>query len=223
MKIFDRLGIKKGITSIIGSGGKTTLINTLAHELEKSSNVIITTTTHIFPFSDFTVLSDCDIDDVKKALKNTNVICIGNKAENGKMTKTDISLKELKEIADYVLVEADGSKNLPIKAHMDFEPVVDDCSDCVILVVGIDAVSKKVKDCVHRYELFCDIVGCGENDILTCDMIAKLINKENLADVVVINKADSKNDIENANKLSKLLDKQCFICSLKNGICECHK
>ena len=45
----DILDIKKGITAIIGSGGKTTLMIKLAKELSQKGKVIICTTTHIYP------------------------------------------------------------------------------------------------------------------------------------------------------------------------------
>ena len=49
MNIPQALGVRTGITSIIGSGGKTALMERLARELPGS--VILCTTTHIFPFS----------------------------------------------------------------------------------------------------------------------------------------------------------------------------
>lgn len=217
MKFFELLGIKKGITSIIGSGGKTTLINTLAKELCVNNKVIITTTTHIFPFSDFCVLKNPTIEDVQKSFEKTNAVCIGNVSVNGKFSKPDISFAELKQLADYILIEADGSKNLPLKAHADFEPVIVSESDKTVLVVGIDAVNKKVEDAVHRPEIFCDICGCNLSDFVTLDMLKKVIEKEHLADMILLNKADSENDIENAKKLSKMLTQKTVICSLKKG------
>ena len=47
MQIAPLLHIGRGVTAIIGGGGKTTLIATLAGELSKKGKVIITTTTHI--------------------------------------------------------------------------------------------------------------------------------------------------------------------------------
>lgn len=217
MKFYEILGIKKGITSIIGSGGKTTLINTLAKELSVNNKVIITTTTHIFPFDDYCVLKNPTIEDIRKSLEKTNAVCIGNVSENGKFSKPDISFVELKRLADYVLVEADGSKNLPLKAHADFEPVIVKESDKTILVVGIDAVNKRVEDMVHRPEIFCDICGCKLTDFVTLEMLKKVIEKEHLADIVLLNKADSEVDIENASKLSKMLIQKTVISSLKKG------
>ena len=47
MQIAPLLHVGRGVTAIIGGGGKTTLIETLAGELSKNGKVITTTTTHI--------------------------------------------------------------------------------------------------------------------------------------------------------------------------------
>ena len=47
MQIAPLLHVGRGVTAIIGGGGKTTLMETLAGELSKKGKVIITTTTHI--------------------------------------------------------------------------------------------------------------------------------------------------------------------------------
>ena len=47
MEIAPLLNIVRGVTAIIGSGGKTTLLYTLAEELKEKGSVIICTTTHI--------------------------------------------------------------------------------------------------------------------------------------------------------------------------------
>ena len=49
MELAKALDVRKGVTAIIGAGGKTTLLLALARELAQSARVIITTTTHIYP------------------------------------------------------------------------------------------------------------------------------------------------------------------------------
>ena len=49
MKLAPLLQVGRGVTAIIGGGGKTTLMETLAGELSKKGKVIITTTTHRRP------------------------------------------------------------------------------------------------------------------------------------------------------------------------------
>jgi len=47
MNCYELLGILPGITSVIGSGGKTSLLTKLSQEVR--GTVILTTSTHILP------------------------------------------------------------------------------------------------------------------------------------------------------------------------------
>ena len=112
----------KGITAVIGSGGKTTLLRILAEEL--SGTVILTTSTHILPFAGIPLLVTDDIEQVRRALALHRVICMGTPAAEGKLTAPSLPFSVLADAADYVIVEADGSKRLPLKAHASHEPVI---------------------------------------------------------------------------------------------------
>ena len=48
MNLSEALQIRPGVTAIIGGGGKTTLMERLAHELSGKARVIVCTTTHIY-------------------------------------------------------------------------------------------------------------------------------------------------------------------------------
>ncbi len=122
MKICEQLHMIKGITAVIGSGGKTTLLRILAEEL--SGTVILTTSTHILPFAGIPLLVTDDIEQVRCALALHRVICMGTPAAEGKLTAPALPFSVLADAADYVIVEADGSKRLPLKAHASHEPVI---------------------------------------------------------------------------------------------------
>ena len=47
----EALGIKKGVNAVIGSGGKSSLLKSLSLELSQKGSVLLTTSTHILPFS----------------------------------------------------------------------------------------------------------------------------------------------------------------------------
>ena len=66
---------------------------------------------------------------------------VGEEAENGKLKAlTEAELREYMQIAQVVLVEADGAKGKPCKVPADFEPVIPDECDIVIGVMGMDAL-----------------------------------------------------------------------------------
>lgn len=127
-------GLKPGVVSVIGSGGKTTLLSTLARELP--GPVILCTTTHIFPFSEYPLISVEDAGALKAALTRSRVVCLGQPGKDGKLTAPALPFSLLLELAPWVLVEADGSKHLPLKAHASYEPVVPPESSHTILVAG---------------------------------------------------------------------------------------
>ena len=58
IQIADLLGIGPGVTALVGGGGKTTLMMTLARELRSRGSVIVTTTTKILRPEELPVLED---------------------------------------------------------------------------------------------------------------------------------------------------------------------
>lgn len=47
MELWELLGIRPGLTAVIGSGGKTSLLRVLAQELSHRGTVLVSTTTRI--------------------------------------------------------------------------------------------------------------------------------------------------------------------------------
>ena len=189
MSLSDQLSILPGITAIVGSGGKTTLLRVLAEEL--LGTVILTTSTHILPFADIPLVVTDDIEQVRRTLALHRVICMGTPAAEGKLTAPSLPFSALADAADYVLVEADGSKRLPLKAHAAHEPVIPENARRTVCVVGASGFGKPVEQVVHRPELFCARTGARMSDIVTPELAAQGIIAENLTDTVVLNQAET--------------------------------
>lgn len=221
MMLSQLLEIKKGITCIIGGGGKTTLLHTLADELKDSGTVLLTTTTHIMKSNSFynviTTEGDDNLSTISEQLRHRRCLCVGSVYKGDKLSAPCVSLDELSSICDYVLVEADGSKHLPLKAHMEHEPVVPDSSTQTLLVVGVDAVGDIVQDSVHRAEKMCELLSCEMTDIVTPQLVAQLLAAENLHDKVIINKCDTHKLKSIAEHISENIDTKCIISSLLKG------
>ena len=202
MPLAELLGVRPGVTSVIGSGGKTSLLAVLARELP--GTVVLTTTTHILPFPDMPLVTSADARDVRAALAESRVICVGSQAEkNGKLVTPELGIDALASLADYVLVEADGARRLPLKAHAAWEPVIPACSGRTILVLGASGLGHPVREKVHRPELFCELAGCAPDDLATPELVARAANAEALADVALVNQADVAPDA--AHDLAALL------------------
>ena len=183
VNISEQLHIIKGVTAVIGSGGKTTLLRILAEEL--SGTVILTTSTHILPFAGIPLLVTDDIEQVRRALALHRVICMGTPAAEGKLTAPALPF------SDYVIVEADGSKRLPLKAHASHEPVIPENTRKTVCVAGASGFGKPVEQAVHRPELFCARTGAHMSSIITPELAAQGIIAEHLADIVVLNQAET--------------------------------
>lgn len=207
MKFAQTLQIPKGITAIIGSGGKTSLMMTLAREL--SASVILCTTTRIYPPVGIPVRD-------RVSQRVDGVICVGTPAENGKLGSPFQDVRELAQYADYVLVEADGSKHLPLKAHEAYEPVIPEGSLRVILVVGATGIGQPVAEAVHRPHIFTALTG---ETVATPEAVALAMEKEGLGDRLFINQADIAP--AEAVALGALMKKPCCVGSVKKGEIQC--
>ncbi|OUO47868.1 hypothetical protein B5F79_03375 [Olsenella sp. An285] len=214
MGLVEALGVGPGVTSVIGSGGKTSLLAALARELP--GTVVLTTTTHIMPFGGVPLVTSADADDVRAALAGSRVVCVGAQGEkNGKLAAPSLGIDALAALADHVLVEADGAHRLPLKAHAAWEPVIPACSARTVLVLGASGLGRPVRDVVHRPEIFCKLAGCAPEDNATPELVARAANAEALADVALVNQADA--CPETARELSVLLAVPTFAGSLRAG------
>ena len=212
MGLAELLGASRGVTSVIGSGGKTSLLAALARELP--GTVVLTTTTHILPFAGVPLVTSANADDVRAALAGSRVICVGSQAEkNGKLVTPELGMNVLAALADHVLVEADGSRQLPLKAHAPWEPVIPACSGRTILVLGASGLGRPVREAVHRPERFCELAGCAPDDPATPELVARVANAEALADVALVNQADVAAGA--ARELADLLDIPAFVGSVQ--------
>ena len=174
--IHEAFSIKKGLTAVAGSGGKSSFIHALAEEL--SGRIIIATSTHIYPFDAIPLYTGDDITILKEMLNDSGLIQTGTLCNDGKLTVPSISFDALKEICDYLLVEADGSRGLPLKVHKNSEPVIPECTDSVIVVFGLSGIGMPIRDSVHRSELLMDYFGLKEADTVSPGTLAVMFTEE---------------------------------------------
>ncbi|HWQ58617.1 MAG TPA: selenium cofactor biosynthesis protein YqeC [Clostridia bacterium] len=165
------LGILPGVTAIVGSGGKTTLMLRLARELSRGASVVVATSTRIRPPEGVPLVIG-GTEEVAAALASHPLVCAGAYAESGKLSAPAVPFRELALLADYVLVEADGARNLPLKAHASHEPVIPGGAR-VLFVVGASGFGKAICEAAHRPELYAAQLGCGMDAIVTPELAAK--------------------------------------------------
>ncbi len=214
MTLAETLGVGPGVTSVIGSGGKTSLLAALARELP--GTVVLTTTTHILPFEGVPLVTSADPGAIAEALAASRVVCVGSQVEkNGKLVTPELGIDALASLADHVLVEADGARRLPLKAHAAWEPVIPACSGRTVIVFGASGIGRPVRDVVHRPEIFCELAGCAPDDAATPKLVARAAGAEALADVALVNQVDVAPDA--ARDLAVLLDLPAYVGSVRAG------
>lgn len=206
--LWKQLGLAPGIICLTGGGGKTTTAQILAGQLP--GRTIFCTTTRIFPSETLPVFLDGGESVLESALRRHGAICIGTAADNGKLAAPVIPMERLRALADYVLVEADGSKGLPLKAHLPHEPVIPDGADRRLLVVGADGFDRPIGTVAHRAERFAQLAGVSVEAPATPERIAAVLRSEGGFDTVLINQVTDPHRMERARALAALLDVPVF-------------
>lgn len=237
--LVSALRIEPGITAIIGSGGKSTLLKTLGLELMRAGGrVLLCTTTHMFPVAGVPWDGSnrrLDAAPWKPGAPHvpgcTCKVCAGMSRgsicqagildpETGKLSAPAEPPNELAQRFDYVLAEADGSKRLPLKAHAPWEPVVPAGTVNVIWLIGASGLGKPINEAVHRPELFCERCGCELTDAATPERVTMVLNAElqmlNLNNArIMLNQVDTLADPTMADRFEAALGRLIVASSLK--------
>ncbi|MBN2550353.1 MAG: putative selenium-dependent hydroxylase accessory protein YqeC [Anaerolineales bacterium] len=170
--------------ALVGSGGKTTALFKLAGELSARSKpqhctVLVSASTHLavdqVQFGDhyYCATSPEQIEDICSRLPTGVVLFTGSQAEPERVAGLDFpALLALKRIADDrglpLLIEADGSRQKPLKAPADHEPVIPPWIEQVVVVAGLSGLGKPLGQAwVHRPERFAELTGLQVGETVT--------------------------------------------------------
>lgn len=216
--LFKYLQEKNHIVSLVGAGGKTTVMYQLAqHFASLGKKVLVTTTTHIFqPACNFAQ----SVAEVEALWQAGSYAVVGNiEAGTGKLTQLSADVFETySALADLVLIEADGAKRFPCKAPAGNEPVLLPASDTVIAVMGLDALQQPISEVCFRLEKVQEVLAVTPEHCLTEEDVVKLLLSEQGAFknvgqrnyFIVLNKCDDENRLNSALKIKSLLGKEGF-------------
>ena len=165
------------VTAFVGSGGKTTLLHKYAERyLKQGLKVFVTTSTHMYIEED-TLVTDNPAEIIAKLNTDGYVMAGTLEAKDTRKIKplSEETYSEVCRHADIVLVEADGSKNMPIKFPNATEPVIYPNTDEIVVVCGLCAMGKKLKDAAFRTELVKKCLGADDDTVITAEHIQKLV------------------------------------------------
>lgn len=218
--------------ALVGSGGKTTALFQLARQLKPP--VIVSTTTHLsiqqarFADLHFLVRTVEDLEDLKNSISPDVILVTGDPTQEGRLAGLPPHLlnnlfRITKEKDIPFLIEADGSRQKPLKAPSNHEPVIPDFVSIVVIVAGLSGLGKPLSsEWVHRPESFAHISGLQIGETITSDALERVLTSpegglkgiaENCRRVIILNQADSMESQAQAQKMSlNLLNYSAAVC-----------
>lgn len=209
---------KPHVISAVGGGGKTTFLKTLAAELSaRGARIILTTTTKMHT-PENPLLLGTTVEEVSVLLKKHPIVWAGVPVTREKMTSIPEAIAQLKTAADYILVEADGSRKHPLKmTDPSYEPVIPLETDAVVALAGLDGLGMPAGEVVHRSALACQLLQIAENHRITPTDVARLLLHCYAPRYVLLNKADTPELQEKGFCIASLLSEaHCLIASLRS-------
>lgn len=205
----------------VGGGGKTTLVHSLGAEAAALGlRVLLTTTTHMMNEPGMAT----SVAQVRERLARPGLVMAARPIsahKSGSFGPDD--LERLREIADAIFIEGDGSRHLPIKVPADYEPVVPACSDLLLVVAGLTALGRPVHEVCHRLPVAVALLNdpALPERILTPALAAQLLRAGYLTNpkllawqqrrAVVLNQANDQGMLERGRALAGLLDETVMI------------
>ena len=198
------------IIAFTGAGGKTTALFQLARELVKHTSVIVTASSHLgvwqIPFANKHLVAGSltEIKDLEHKLQGITLITGGFDRDRTKPLDEE-SLNWLNQFCTGhsipLLIEADGSRQKPLKAWADHEPPIPTFVEQVVEVVGLTGLGKPLSDeVVHRVEIFSKLSGLDMGAIITPEALSRALThpeggQKNIPlgarKVVLLNQADT--------------------------------
>jgi len=228
----EALGIKaREVISLVGAGGKTTLMFRLAKELLLSGKKVVTTTTTriLKPASEETSFLFVDPDEGK--IKDfvwrhldqyAHITVARERLESGKLIGISPNLVNglwSSRGIDTIIIETDGAAGLPVKAPRENEPVIPTSTTLVVAVLGVDGMEMELnEENVFQPERVSKITGIPVGEKLTDEAMAILITHSegifkgappSARVVAFLNKVDIPDGVAKAKSIAqKICDKK---------------
>lgn len=174
--------------SIVGTGGKTTLLSLLAKQLPGRN--ICTTTTKLACqetnlFSRHLNLRSQSFDPKQLGYLERDLLVTNGSMQKGRENKLQgLNEAQLNQVWKYcqdscanLLIEADGAKRKLLKAPADWEPVIPEFTDLVIHVFCPDVLGLSLnEENVFRSQLFAGVTGSNLGEVIDSKMLARYLS-----------------------------------------------
>jgi probable selenium-dependent hydroxylase accessory protein YqeC len=220
-----------GVVSLVGGGGKTSLMFKLARELSMAGDTVLTTTTtKIFePSRDqaaCVILSGSvpDILDRADELLDEHLhltAAVGKLPESGKLCGFQPEIiGELWNagLFQWIIVEADGAAGKPLKAPAAHEPVIPACTTRLVGMLGLNGVGQPLTErLVFRHEHFARLTGLRLGSNVSDSAIADVLVRDDglfkafcpeVTRIAFFNQADVRANFSAGQRIGRILSKR---------------
>lgn len=218
----------RGVISLVGAGGKTSLMFKLAHELSLTGESVLTTTTTKIheprpDQSPCVVVSDSIaelLEEARRLIGRHRHITMGHHRLPGEGKLVGLASEAVDAIWQHnlfrwIVVEADGAAGRPLKAPADHEPVIPDCTHCVVGISGLNGLGRPLTDqWIFRPERFAELAGISLNSIVDEDAIVSVFThskglfrdaSDHAIRVAFLNQADTPEKYAAGQRIAKRL------------------
>jgi len=223
--LVDALGVGHGdLVSLVGGGGKTTLMYRLVAELHGAGlRAAAATTTKIgppTPDDPCTLLLAADYESLLAALHSSQGPAVLGRSLVQPQKVAGIPAPWCDRLLvdrelDCLVVEADGAARKPLKAPAAWEPVVPETTRLFVVVVGLSCLGSPL-DALHvfRPERVAEVTGMTEGSLITAETVARLlVAPDGLAKgcpatartALVLNQADTEAQVEAAQEIAEAI------------------
>ncbi len=230
-KLAGALGLDAGeLVSIVGAGGKTTAVQQLAGELSAGGKRVVATTSTAMFLSQLSAIGPvhmatgegtselvAHLEDVLATGRAAAVAeSLGDAGKVAGLSAARLSELWSAGLADFLIVEADGSRGLPFKAFGPHEPQVPAAATTVVVMAGLDALGVTISEGqVHRAHLLASLLDIPLGSVVTARVladglsaqIAQLRGTTRARIVAMLNKADGVSGQASGMAVAELLER----------------
>lgn len=194
--------------AFIGAGGKTTALFQLARKIQQP--VIVTATSHLGAWqtklADQHIITESPAPLVELKHRLKGILLITGELDGDRTGPVNDNLLHwLYQFCGThsipLLIEADGSRQKPLKAWAEHEPAIPAFVSKVVQVAGLSSLGRPLaNEFVHRAEIFSRISGLAIGESITVDAIVRALTHpsgglkdvpEKASKIVILNQADT--------------------------------
>ncbi len=185
------MNLRKGLrlpdevsVALVGAGGKTTALFQIARQFR--SPVVVTTSAHLGDWQ--VAAADRHLivtrpEDVSGFAGQIEGVTLFTGPASGDQRFQGLGLDTLNALYEQanwlhfpLLIEADGSRQHPIKAPAAHEPIIPVWVDHVVVIAGLSGLGKPLNEqTVHRPEQFAALSGLKPGEVVTAERLARVL------------------------------------------------